>query len=59
MSWMVQLLGWFKADAARASRWNRSTVWIFGATVRQKFQRDEAAQLGVLGFVYNAHTAAT
>src|SRR6266403_1994858 len=21
---MVQMLGWFKADAARASRWNRS-----------------------------------
>ena len=25
ISWMVQMLGWFRAEAARASRWKRSS----------------------------------
>src|ERR1700746_3615379 len=34
-------------------------IGILGDVVRQKFQRDEAAQLGVLGLVDNTHAAAT
>ena len=30
---------------------------IFRHIFREKFQRDEAAELGVLGFIHNTHTA--
>src|SRR6266481_4228865 len=33
---MVQMFGWFKADAARASRWKRSRVWGSFATLSGK-----------------------
>ena len=36
----------------------RQRLRIFGHFVGKKFQRDEAVQLGVLGFVDDAHTAA-
>src|SRR5580700_12249612 len=36
----------------------RQRLRIFGYFVGQKFQRDEAVQLGVLGFVDDAHAAA-
>ena len=26
MAWTVQMLGWLRADAARASRWKRSSM---------------------------------
>jgi hypothetical protein len=27
MSWTVQMPGWLSAEAARASRWKRSSAW--------------------------------
>jgi hypothetical protein len=32
---------------------------IFGDVIGKKFQRDEATELGVLGFVHDSHAAAT
>ena len=45
MSWMVQMCGWFSAEAARASRRNRSSACASLATsVRQELERDEPAE---------------
>ena len=49
MSWMVQMLGWFRAEAAWASRRKRlEGLRIVGDIVRQKLQGDEAAAAGCL-----------
>jgi hypothetical protein len=56
---MVQILGWFNAD--RSSRLPSEAFQrlpIARQFVGQKFQRDEAAQLGVFGFVNHAHAPA-
>jgi hypothetical protein len=56
---MVQILGWFNAD--RSSRLPSEAfqrLRIARQFVGQKFQRDEAAQLGVFGFVNHAHAPA-
>ena len=60
ISWMVQMLGWFRDEAARASRRKRSRAWgSWAASSGKKFQGDEAAELGVFGFVDHTHAAAT
>ena len=43
------MFGWLSAEAARASRWNRSMACA---------SLDEAAELDVLGFVDHAHATA-
>ena len=56
---MVQMLGWFKAEAARASRRKRlESLGIVNHIVRQEFQGDEAAEFGIFGFVDHTHPAA-
>jgi hypothetical protein len=46
MSWMVQMFGWLRADAAWASRWNRSKdLTVLGHFFRQELERDEAVEL--------------
>ena len=53
------MLGWFSADAARASRRNLfERLLIVGNIFGQEFQRNKAAKLGVLGLVDNTHPAA-
>ena len=55
---IVQIFGWFSADAACASRRNRSSArGSRGNVVREEFQGDEAAQPGVLGLIDDAHAA--
>ena len=55
----VQMLGWFSADAARASRWKRSSEEpSLRELGRQELQRDVAAEAGVLRLVDDAHPAA-
>ena len=52
------MLGWFRADAARASRRKRSRACgSFGYVIRQELQSDEAAEFGVLGLVDHTHAA--
>jgi hypothetical protein len=53
------MLGWLRADAARASRRKRSRARIVSNVFGQEFQSHESAQAGVLGFVDNPHPAAT
>ena len=55
---MVQMLGWLSAEAARASRLNRSSPAVARELVRQKLQRDESAKLDVFGLIHHAHSAA-
>ena len=53
------MLGWFRAEAACASRWKRARACaIFRDIVRQEFQRDETMEADVLGFVHHAHASA-
>ena len=41
MSWIVQMFGWLSAEAARASRWNRSSACgSCASSSRQELQRD-------------------
>jgi hypothetical protein len=56
---MVQILGWFRAEAARASR--RKTfkgLGIVRQLPRQKFERNAASEVKVLGLVHCSHTPA-
>ena len=56
---MVQMLGWFRAEAALASRRKRSRACgSWAKFVGQKFQRDEAMEAGVFGLVDHAHATA-
>ena len=53
------MLGWFSAEAARASRRKRSKrLRVLGYVLRQEFQGDEAPKLGVLSLVDHTHPAA-
>ena len=53
------MCGWFSADAARASRRNRSSATaVAGDVLRQKLQGDESAQASVFGLVDDTHPAA-
>ena len=54
-SWMVQMCGWFSADAARASVRMRCGG-IIGLV--QDFYRDRALELRVVGLPHLAHPAA-
>ena len=57
---MVQILGWFNAEAARASRRNRSKACpSLARSVRQKLQGDESPKLRILSFIDHAHPTAT
>ena len=56
---MVQMLGWFSADAAWAS--NKKTgerLRVAGNLFGQEFEGDEAMQARVFRFVDHAHPAA-
>jgi hypothetical protein len=53
------MLGWFKAEAAWASRSETfERLWVARKIGGQEFQGDEAAQFGVLGLVNHTHPAA-
>ena len=53
------MLGWFSAEAARASRWKRSSAWAScGDVFGEELEGDEAAELDVFGLVDHAHAAA-
>ena len=55
----MQILGWFSAEAARASRWKRERACgSLAASCVQEFQRDKAMKLHILGFVDNTHPPA-
>ena len=57
---MVQMLGWFSADAARASLRKRSRACgSLRHLVRKELQSDHAAEFEVFGFVDHTHPAAT
>ena len=57
-SWMVTMLGWFSADAERASRSNRSIRSASAATSpRKHLDGDDAPEPGVAGPVDLAHAA--
>jgi hypothetical protein len=56
MSWMVQMFGWFRAEAALASCRNRSNA-IPCHIFREEFKGYEAIKAGVLGLVHHAHPA--
>ena len=54
------MLGWFRAEAACASRSKRlRACGVWREPVRKEFQGDEAVELGVLGLVDHSHAAAT
>jgi hypothetical protein len=56
---MVQMLGWFKEDAALASRWKRLRACrIMGEFVGKELQGDVATELEVFRPVHYAHAAA-
>ena len=57
ISWIVQIFGWFSAEAALASRRKRLSTWGPRDVLRQEFERDKAAKLDVLGLVYDTHRA--
>ena len=55
---MVQMFGWLRAEAARASRWKRSSVCgRRGDPVRKDLDRDDPFETRVLGPVHFAHAA--
>ena len=54
---IVQMLGWCKAEAERASRRKPLKLGIVNHIVRQEFQGDEAVEFGVFGFVHHTHAA--
>jgi hypothetical protein len=58
ISWMVQMLGWFRADAARLAPEAFKRLLVPRQFIGQKLQGNEPAKLGVLGFVDHAHAAA-
>src|SRR5882724_9865587 len=55
---MVQMLGWFKAEAERASRRKRLSLGMVDDVISQELQGNEAVKLGVLGLVDHTHAAA-
>ena len=56
---MVQMLGWFRAEAARASRRKRSSACeSLAKVIRQELQGDKAPELRVFGFVDHSHATA-
>ena len=59
ISYMVQILGWFRADAGpRLATEAFEDLRVLGDFIRQKFQRRKATEHGVLGLVDHAHPAA-
>jgi hypothetical protein len=54
---MVQMLGWFSALAARASRRKRSEPEDRGQVIGE-FESDEAAEFRVFRLIDDAHPAA-
>ena len=54
-SWIVQMLGCWSEEAARASRCLRVAAQL----LRQELQRDAAAELQILRLVDHAHAAAS
>ena len=55
---MVQMLGWFRAEAACASRSEAlQRLRVPGDLFGQKLQGDEAVQPSVLGLVDHTHAA--
>ena len=56
---MVQMLGWFSADAALCFALKAcQRLCIVGYIVRQELQGDKAMQLHVFGLVDHPHAAA-
>ena len=53
ISWIVQMCGWFSADAVRASRRNRSRATAEAVRCRREnLDRDEAIEPRIAGFVH-------
>jgi len=60
MSYTVQMLAWFSAELASASRRKRSQgPRITCQIVRQEFQCDISLEAQILRLVYNPHASAT
>ena len=58
VSWIVQMFGWFNADAALASRLEATEgLRVLGYIFWQEFERDEATQVGVLGLIDDTHAS--
>jgi hypothetical protein len=57
---MVQMLGWFSAEAARASSAKAfQRLLVLGSVFRQEFQGDESPEFSILCLVDDAHPAST
>jgi len=55
---MVQMLGWFSAEANRASRASRAlAVPSAGSTICQHLQRHHALELRISRPIHDAHSA--
>ena len=52
------MLGWFSAEALGLAVKTVEGLRVSGELIGQELQGDEAAELGVLGLVNNAHPAA-
>ena len=52
---MVQMLGWFSAEAARFPAKSLQGLRVSRQSLRQKFQRHESPEFGVLCFVDDTH----
>ncbi len=56
---MMQMWGWFRLEAARASRWKRSSrLAVPGKLFGQELECDESAELDVLSLVDDTHATA-
>ena len=56
---MVQMLGWFSAEAACASRSNRARGLRVARHVRwEELQRHKSTQAGILGLINDPHAPA-
>jgi len=59
ISWIVQMFGWFREDAALASRWKRLRACVVvGEFVGKELQGDVATELEVFRLIHHTHPAA-
>ena len=59
MSWIVQMLGWFRAEAAlRFAAEALQSLGVLGDFFGQELQSDKTIEPGVLGLVDHTHPAA-
>jgi len=55
---MVQMLGWFRAEAAWARAESGQSCRVFGYRIRQKLKGNKSVKTDIFGLVNDAHAAA-